>query len=247
MTTPTPTVPFNRPFLVGTEMEHLQSALASGHLSGDGPATEAATMLLCQVSGLPHALLTTSCTHALEMAALLLDIGPGDEVVVPDFTFVSTANAIALRGATVVLADIRSDTFNLDESLVGEAITERTRALFTVHYGGVGSEPERLARLCADRGISLVEDNAHGLGASWAGRPLGGFGALATQSFHETKNIQCGEGGALLTAIPCSWIVLRSSERRGPTAHGSSGALWTSTHGSMSDRRTCRPTSWPPS
>lgn len=202
MTTPGYTVPFNRPFLVGTEMEHLHRALASGHFAGDGPATEAARKLLSQVSGLPHALLTTSCTHALEMAAILLDIGPGDEVVVPDFTFVSTANAFALRGATVVLADIRSDTFNLDEQLVDDLITDRTRAVVTVHYGGVGSEPERLHRLCADRGIALVDDNANGLGASWGGRTLGSFGVMATQSFHETKNVQCGEGGALLTGDP---------------------------------------------
>lgn len=192
-------VPFNRPFVSGFESKHLSEAIELKHFAGDGPATARATDLIRAVSQVPHALLTTSCTHALEMSSLLLDLGPEDEVIVPDFTFVSTANAVALRGAKVVFADIREDTFCLDERLLDDVWTTRTRAVFTVHYGGVGSEPERLAAWCSERGVVLVEDNAHGFGAAWNGKPLGSFGLMSTVSFHETKNLQCGEGGALLT------------------------------------------------
>src|SRR5262249_10164937 len=147
---------------------------------------------------LPRAMLTTSCTHALEMAALLLDINPGDEVIVPSFTFVTTVNAFVLRGATPVFGDIRPDTLNLDERLLEQMITERTRAVVPVHYAGGGFEMSILVRICAERGVTVVEDNAHGLFGRYRGRYLGTFAALATQSFHETKNFMCGEGGALL-------------------------------------------------
>jgi dTDP-4-amino-4,6-dideoxygalactose transaminase len=148
--------------------------------------------------GVRRALVTTSCTHALEMAALLLDLGPGDEVIVPAFTFVSTASAFVLRGARLVFADVRPDTLNLDEARVAELVTPRTRAIVPVHYAGVGCEMDALGEIAARCGAAVIEDNAHGLFGAYRGRLLGTFGALATQSFHETKNISCGEGGALL-------------------------------------------------
>ncbi|MCA9439109.1 MAG: aminotransferase class I/II-fold pyridoxal phosphate-dependent enzyme, partial [Candidatus Omnitrophica bacterium] len=148
--------------------------------------------------GVPKVLLTTSCTHALEMAALLLDIRPGDEVIVPSYTFVTTANAFVLRGATPVFCDIRADTLNLDETKLEQLITPRTRAIVPVHYAGVGCEMDAINAIAARHGVAVVEDNAHGLFGTYKGQFLGTFGALATQSFHETKNIICGEGGALL-------------------------------------------------
>ena len=152
--------------------------------------------------GVQKALLTTSCTHALEMAAILLDIQPGDEVIVPSFTFVSTVNAFVLRGARPVFADIRPDTLNLDEQQLERLITPRTRAVVPVHYAGVGCEMDTILEIAARRGIAVVEDNAHGLLGKYKGRYLGTFGCLATQSFHETKNFSCGEGGALLINDP---------------------------------------------
>jgi dTDP-4-amino-4,6-dideoxygalactose transaminase len=191
-------IPFNRPNLAGPENQYLAEAIAAGPLAGDGPFTKRATALLENLLGAPAALLTTSCTHALDMAALLLDLRPGDEVVVPSFTFCSTANAFALRGAVPVFVDCRPDTLNLDERLLEAAITERTRAIVVVHYAGVGCEMDAIQAIADRHGLPIVEDNAHGLGATYRGRPLGSFGALATQSFHETKNVQCGEGGALI-------------------------------------------------
>lgn len=154
------------------------------------------------VLSVPKVLLTTSCTHALEMAALLLDLKPGDEVIVPSFTFVSTVNAIVLRGAKPVFADIRPDTLNLDEELLEFLVTPATRAIIPVHYAGVGCEMDRIVTIAARHGISIVEDNAHGLFGRYRGQYLGTFGCLATQSFHETKNFSCGEGGALLINDP---------------------------------------------
>src|SRR5262249_43094138 len=145
---------------------------------------------------------TTSCTHALEMAALLLDVGPGDEVILPSFTFVSLANAFVLRGATPVFIDVRPDTFNLDESQLPALITNRTKAVLPVHYAGVACEMDAINGICKDREVAVVEDNAHGLFGRYRGRLLGTFGELATQSFHETKNVTCGEGGALLLNNP---------------------------------------------
>src|SRR5512140_1815775 len=155
-------------------------------------------MVGAEMDYMHKALLTTSCTHALEMAALLLEVQPGDEVIVPSFTFVSTANAFALRGARIVFADIRPDTLNLDEARLEELITPRTKVVVPVHYAGVGCEMDAIMEIANRRGLAVVEDNAHGLFGRYKGKWLGTFGALATQSFHETKNITCGEGGALL-------------------------------------------------
>jgi len=191
-------IPFNKPGLAGREWLYVNQAIADGHSSGDGAFTRKCHAFLEQLLGSPKALLTTSCTHALEMAALLLDIQPGDEVIVPSFTFVSTVNAFVLRGALPVFVDIRPDTLNLNEELIESAITTRTRAIVPVHYAGVGCEMERICQIGAARGITVVEDNAHGLFAKYKGRKLGTFGDLASQSFHETKNVICGEGGALI-------------------------------------------------
>jgi dTDP-4-amino-4,6-dideoxygalactose transaminase len=195
-------IPFNRPCLTGREIEYIIDAIARGHASGDGPYTKRCEALLEQVLSLPRALLTTSCTHALEMAALLLDIEAGDEVLIPSFTFVSTANAFVLRGARPVFVDIRPDTLNLDETKLEALIGPRTKAIVPVHYAGVGCEMDEILGIAARYGVPVVEDNAHGLFGKYKGRYLGTFGALATQSFHETKNIICGEGGALLINDP---------------------------------------------
>jgi len=195
-------IPFNRVSLQGNEIEYLRQAVEGGWTAGDGPFTHRCNALLERELGVARALLTTSCTHALEMAALLLDIGPGDEVVVPSFTFVSTVNAFVLRGARPVFVDVRRDTLNLDEAQIEERLTARTKAIVPVHYAGVGCEMEAILRLAGDRGIAVVEDNAHGLFGKFRGRRLGTFGALAAQSFHETKNFGCGEGGALLVNDP---------------------------------------------
>lgn len=191
-------IPFNKPYAVGTEFGYMQQTLADQHLSGDGAYTKRCHTLLEQSLGTKKAFLTTSCTHALEMSALLLDIQPGDEVIVPSFTFVSTINAFVLRGAKPVFADIRPDTLNLDERQLPSLITERTRAIVPVHYAGVGCEMDTIMALANQHNIGVVEDNAHGLYGYYRGKPLGTFGAMATQSFHETKNFTCGEGGALL-------------------------------------------------
>ena len=198
----TPRVPFNKPFLVGTEVAYVAEAAEAMHLSGDGRFTKRCQAALEAIAGGGKALLTTSCTDALEMAALLLDIKAGDEVIVPSFTFTSTANAWVLRGAVPIFADIRPDTLNLDERQVEALITKKTRAVVPVHYAGVGCEMDAILEIAGRRGVAVVEDNAHGLFGRFRGRPLGSFGALATLSFHETKNISCGEGGALLVNDP---------------------------------------------
>jgi dTDP-4-amino-4,6-dideoxygalactose transaminase len=196
------TIPFNRPHVAGREAAVIAEVLATGHWHGDGRFTRAAADALAQRVGGGRVLLTTSCTHALEMAALLLDVGPGDEVIVPSFTFVSTANAFALRGARVVCADVDPRTLDVDPECVAARITARTRAIVPVHYAGVACDMDALAKLAAPGAISIVEDNAHGLFGAWRGRPLGSLGRLATQSFHDTKNISCGEGGALVVNDP---------------------------------------------
>ena len=195
-------IPFNRPHIPAAGYAYLAEAVANMHLSGDGAFTRRCNVFLEVELGVARALLTTSCTHALEMAALLLDIGPGDEVVVPSFTFVSTANAFALRGARPVFADVRPDTLNLDERSLPGLATPRTKAVVPVHYGGVACEMDALLRLARTHAFAVVEDNAHGLFAAVNGRRLGSLGCLAAQSFHETKNISCGEGGALLINDP---------------------------------------------
>jgi dTDP-4-amino-4,6-dideoxygalactose transaminase len=191
-------IPFNRPFATETGFNYIQETVRSMHISGDGLFTRKCHTLLEETLGCSKALLTTSCTHALEMAALLLDIQPGDEVIVPSFTFVSTVNAFVLRGAHPVFADIRPDTLNMDEERLEQLITSRTRAIVPVHYAGVGCEMDTILEIAGRYGIPVIEDNAHGLFGKYKGRYLGTFGGLATQSFHETKNFSCGEGGALL-------------------------------------------------
>jgi dTDP-4-amino-4,6-dideoxygalactose transaminase len=191
-------IPFNRPFATGREFEYIREAIGSGHISGDGQFSRRCQKLLEEITGAARVLLTTSCTDALEMCALLLNIQPGAEVIVPSFTFVSGANAFALRGARIVFSDIRSDTLNLDEARLECLITGRTRAIMPVHYAGVGCAMDSILATANRHHIPVVEDNAHGLFARYRGRNLGTFGSLATLSFHETKNISCGEGGALL-------------------------------------------------
>lgn len=195
-------IPFNKPPFLGPETDAMAQAIQSHHLSGDGPFTKRCHNLLEQITGAGKVLLTTSCTHALEMAALLLDVHPGDEVIIPSFTFVSTVNAFVLRGARPVFADIRPDTLNLDENQIEKLITPRTRAIVPVHYAGVGCEMDAIQSIAEAHHLMVIEDNAHGLFGTYKGKPLGTFGALATQSFHETKNITCGEGGALLINDP---------------------------------------------
>ena len=191
-------VDFNRPVVVGKEFEYMKQAVENGHISGDGPFTKKCHAFLERELGVQKALLTTSCTHALEMSAILLQIQPGDEVIIPDFTFVSTVNAFVLRGAKPVFMDIRPDTLNLDESKLEAVITPKTKAIVPVHYAGVGCEMDSIMAIAARHNIAVVEDNAHGLFGKYKGKYLGTFGSMASQSFHETKNFTSGEGGALL-------------------------------------------------
>jgi dTDP-4-amino-4,6-dideoxygalactose transaminase len=191
-------IPFNRPSFEGREHEYLESAIASGQISGDGSFTKRCHEFLESQLGVAKALLTTSCTHALEMTALLLDIKPGDEVILPSFTFVSTANAFVLRGAKPVFIDVRPDTLNFDERQFEGLLTDRTRCAIPVHYAGVGCEMDSILSVARASGVAVVEDNAHGLFGTYRGKQLGTFGSMAAQSFHETKNFTCGEGGALL-------------------------------------------------
>lgn len=195
-------IPFNKPCLASKELQYIADAIAQGHAAGDGSFTRRCHDFLEKEFGVKRALLTTSCTHALEMCALLLNIQPGDEVILPSFTFVSTVNAFVLRGARPVFADIRPDTLNLDETQLAGLAGRRTRAIIPVHYAGVACEMDAICSFASARGIPVVEDNAHGLFARYKGRYLGTFGCLATQSFHETKNVSCGEGGALLINDP---------------------------------------------
>ena len=195
-------IPFNRPSIQGNELAYMMEAVSRGHIAGDGLFTHRCHELLQRILGVQKALLTTSCTHALEMAALLLDIKAGDEVIVPSFTFVSTVNAFVLRGAVPVFADIRPDTLNLDETQLEKLISNRTRVIVPVHYAGVACEMDTIMQIAAHYRVAVVEDNAHGILGKYKGQYLGTFGSLATQSFHETKNFTCGEGGALLISDP---------------------------------------------
>ncbi|MEQ8264316.1 dTDP-4-amino-4,6-dideoxygalactose transaminase [Pseudohaliea sp.] len=192
-------IPYNAPTILGTEGEFIQRALASGRMSGDGYFSRECERWLEQQTGACKAMMVPSCTAALEMAALLVDIGPGDEVIMPSFTFVSTANAFALRGATIVFVDIRPDTLNIDETLIQPAFTERTRAIVPVHYAGVGCAMREIQEIADETGVPVLEDAAQGLLASVDSQPLGAIGDLGCVSFHETKNLTAGgEGGALL-------------------------------------------------
>jgi len=195
-------IDFNLPTLVGNELAYIAQAIAAGKISGDGSFTKKCSQLLEEALDVPKVLLTTSCTHALEMMPILLDIQPGDEVIIPSFTFVSTVNAFVLRGARPVFLDVRPDTLNLDESLLERKITPQTKAIVPVHYAGVGCEMDVILAIARHHNIPVVEDNAHGLFGKYKGKYLGTFGALAAQSFHETKNFSCGEGGALLINDP---------------------------------------------
>ncbi len=195
-------VPFHRAGAVGHELAYLRQAIASGRLAGNGPFTHRCQEWLSAAAEGKRVMLLHSATAGLELAMLALGVGPGDEVVMPSFTFVATANAVALRGATVRFVDIREDTLNLDERLVEAALSPRTRAIVPVHYAGVGCEMAPLLDLAHRAGIRVVEDAAQALGSSYRGRPLGAFGDLGVFSFHETKNLTCGEGGALVVGDP---------------------------------------------
>lgn len=192
------TVPFNRPSISDHDQQLLRAAIIGGHSSGNGPFTKKAELWLRERMGLAHVLLTTSCTHALEISALLCNLKPDDEVIVPAFTFVSSASAFALFGAKPVFVDSRTDTLNIDPILIESAITSKTRAICVVHYGGVSCEMDRILEIANKYGLVVIEDNAHGLLSKYQGRYTGTYATMATQSFHETKNIMCGEGGALL-------------------------------------------------
>jgi dTDP-4-amino-4,6-dideoxygalactose transaminase len=194
---PLPPIPFNKPFIAGRELYHISQAVLSGHLAGNGAFSKKCQEFLETRYGVGKALMTASCTGALEMAAILCGVEPGDEVILPSYTFVSTANAFHLRGARLVFADIRPDTLNLDPTDVSTRIGPRTKAVCVVHYAGVACEMDKFTKLCQDRKLILVEDAAHAIGAYYKGRALGGFGALSAFSFHETKNFISGEGGAL--------------------------------------------------
>ena len=191
-------VPFNRPSIEVNDFRNIYEIIENGHSSGNGVFTQRVEEQICSTTGTGRTLLTTSCTHALEMSALLCNLAPGDEVIVPSYTFVSTASAFALFGAKPVFVDSRQDTLNIDASLIEAAITPRTRAICVVHYGGVACEVEQILAIARAHNLIVIEDNAHGLYAKYRGDYLGTLGSLATQSFHETKNITCGEGGALL-------------------------------------------------
>ncbi len=191
-------IPFNKPYLAGKELEYIGQAHVHGQLAGDGPFTRKCHAWIEKTIGCPQALLTHSCTGALEMAALLLEIKPGDEMIMPSYTFVSTASAFVLRGGIPVFVDIRPDTLNLDENQIERAITAKTKAIVVVHYGGVACEMDRILEIARRHGLPVVEDAAQSIGARYRNRPLGSLGALGALSFHETKNIHSGEGGALL-------------------------------------------------
>jgi dTDP-4-amino-4,6-dideoxygalactose transaminase len=195
-------IPFNKPFIVGKELFYIAQAVTLGNIGGDGHFTRACSRLLEERFAIRKVLMTPSCTAALEMAAMLCDLGPGDEVILPSFTFVSTANAVVRLGARPVFVDVRPDTLNIDEVAVEKAVTPRTRAIFPVHYAGVGCDMGRIMAVARRHGLAVVEDAAQGVNASWGGRALGSIGTLGTYSFHETKNYICGEGGALCINDP---------------------------------------------
>ena len=191
-------IPFNMPPYVVKENDYIKKAIENHKICGDGEFTKKCSAWIEEKTGTKKALLTTSCTHALEMAALLLDIKPGDEVIMPSFTFVSTADAFVLRGAKAVFVDIRPDTMNINEELIESAITEKTKAIVPVHYAGVACEMDRIMEIAAKYGLAVVEDAAQGVMSSYKGRALGTIGDFGCYSFHETKNYSMGEGGALL-------------------------------------------------
>jgi len=191
-------IPFNSVSIQGDEITNLINSIDNDHLSGDGPFTKLCSSLLEDELKVKKSLITTSCTHAMEMAALILDIKAGDEILVPSYTFVSSINPFILRGAIPKFIDIREDTLNIDESLINKSLTKNTKAIVPVHYAGVGCEMDTIINLANENNLAIIEDNAHGLYGKYKNKYLGTFGDMATQSFHETKNFTCGEGGALL-------------------------------------------------
>ncbi len=195
-------IPFNKPFIAGRELYYIAQAVTFGNLAGDGAFTQRCCRMLEQRFQIPQVLLTPSCTAALEMAAILCGIGPGDEVILPTYTFVSTANAVVRLGARPVFVDSRPDTLNIDDALIEEAITPKTKAIIVVHYAGVGCEMDRILTIARQYGLKVIEDAAQGVNAFYNGKALGSLGDLGTYSFHETKNFSCGEGGALCVNDP---------------------------------------------
>ena len=195
-------IPFNRSSLLGRELEYIFQTMSIGQIAGDQTYSKKCQALLERTLGVHKALVTTSCTHALEISALLLNIQDGDEVIVPSFAFVSTANAFALRGAKIVFADVRPDTLNLDENRLEAIITPKTKAVVPIHYAGVACDMDAICDIAQRHGVKIIEDNAHGLFGKYRGKWLGTFGEFGVQSFHETKNVTCGEGGALLINDP---------------------------------------------
>ncbi len=195
-------IPFTRVHLTGRELEYIRQAVEASHLAGDGPFTKRCERLLEQLTGCTRALLTHSCTGALEMAAILAEVGPGDEVIMPSFTFVSTANAFVLRGATPVFVDVEPETFTIDVERTAAAVTPRTRAIVPVHYAGIACDLDAIADIARRANAIVIEDAAQSLLSTHAGRPLGSIGRMAALSFHETKNVTSGEGGALLINDP---------------------------------------------
>ncbi|NBX77149.1 MAG: dTDP-4-amino-4,6-dideoxygalactose transaminase [Proteobacteria bacterium] len=191
-------IPFNRPSLTGKETKYIEDAIKRCHASGDGFYTKSCHSFFEEKLGIKKALLTTSCTHALEMAAILCDVEEGDEVIVPSYTFTSTVNAFVLRGANPIFCDVRPDTLNLDDTKIERLVTSRTKVIVPVHYAGVACEMDSILKIAKKHGLYVVEDNAQGIFGKYKGRSLGSIGDLGTLSFHETKNINCGEGGALL-------------------------------------------------
>lgn len=191
-------IPFNNPLITGSEQQYINEAIQNGKFCGDGEFIRRCNSWLEENTATSKALLTTSCTHALELAALLIDVQPGDEIIMPSFTFVSTANPFVLRGAKVIFVDIRPDTMNLDEQLIEDAVTEKTKAIVPVHYAGVGCDMNKIMTIAEKHNLYVIEDAAQGIMASYKNQPLGSIGHIGALSFHETKNIHCGEGGAIL-------------------------------------------------
>jgi len=191
-------IPFNKPSLIGNELKYIKEALARGKISGDGFFTKKCQAFIEKKFGVKKALLTTSCTHALELAAILLDLKPGDEIILPSFTFTSTANAFVLRGAIPIFVDIRNDTLNIDENKIEEKITKKTKAIVIVHYAGIACQMDKIMQIAKKHNLYLIEDAAQAIGAKYKNKYLGTIGTIGAYSFHETKNIYCGEGGVIL-------------------------------------------------
>jgi len=233
-------IPLSKPFITGKESDYIQDVISSGHLAADGHFTRRCGGLLEERFGIHRVLMTPSCTSALELAVMLCDLEPGDEVIMPSFTFVSSANAVARAGARPVFVDIRPDTLNLDETLLSRAITRKTRAIMPVHYAGVGCEMDSIMSLAEDKHLTVIEDAAQGVNAFYKQRVLGSIGHLGAYSFHDTKNYTCGEGGALCVNSPELIERAEIIREKGTNRRSSFAAKSTSTRGSTSARRIFR-------